>query len=732
MRESIPEGVVFSLLMLLDRLAEEEGLTLKRFEARQALEESILRYPGSAEDRATVWLVESAKSVGLRLVATTLPLQEAAGLVRPRDPVAIVRPNADPAIVVLIEHTRGRVKLWDGTVHWVSIRDLARQLGLTDPRGEIDCILVEPHSAYADEHLYPRGQSTKTSGQNDRPEHPGQDTHVSPAQRLRAIARSEWSDLWVVMVFAVVVGVFSLATPLAVEALVTTVMFGSVSQPLLVLSLTLLTFLLAASGLRATQMFVLEILQRRIFVRIVDDLAHRLPRVQTEALAGHDGAELLNRFLETSAVQKLGTTIYLEAITLAVQVVVGMAILALYHPWLIGFDVFLLVSMAFSVFVLGRGAVRSAIDESAAKFETTAWLQDIARCTSGFRLSGASEFAFDRADELAKTYLRRRTRHFRVYFRQLIFVLLLEAVASAILLGIGGLLVVQGRMTLGQLVASELIVTVIIGSLAKFGKHIESYYDLLASVDKVGHLLDLPTEPARGRHTLPSLMGLAVELRDVKYIYEDGARVGPVQATISPGSRVAVVGSSGSGKSTLCDILFGLRQPTSGSVTLDKINLRELHVESLRRDVALARDVEIFDGTIEANVCVGRRGISYEETQRSLAIAGLGDRVLEFPLGINTPLVRTKGSPLTDNQRRLLMLARALAGQPRLLVIDGLLDPLPLDVLEQIVDRIIVECPDMTMVVATWRPEIISRCQTLLELGASIPVDVDSVARNES
>ncbi len=202
-------------------------------------------------------------------------------------------------------------------------------------------------------------------------------------------------------------------------------------------------------------------------------------------------------------VQKVTAGLLLDGITLVVSALIGMSVLAIYHPWLLGFDLVLLSLMTFAIFVLGRRAVSSSIEESLAKYRTASWLEDIAACPTAFRYHGATEFAMERADRHIFDYLKARRRHFRVLFRQMLFALVLQALASTALLGLGGWLVISGQLTLGQLVAAELIVAVIVGSFTKLGKHLESYYDVMASMDKLGHLFDIPVERQDGQVALP-------------------------------------------------------------------------------------------------------------------------------------------------------------------------------------------------------------------------------------
>jgi hypothetical protein len=192
--------------------------------------------------------------------------------------------------------------------------------------------------------------------------------------------------------------------------------------------------------------------------------------------------------------------------------------------------------------VLGIGGVNTSINESYAKFDVAAWLEEIAKCPHTFRFGRGAALALDRADSLAAAYVAARKRHFRVVWRQTLFSLLLEAVGSTVLLGLGGWLVINRQLTLGQLVAGELIVTLVLTALSKSGKYIEIFYDLQASLDKLGVLDQLPLEPVGGERLPPSSMPMAV----VAEVAVSGHGVNRLQ--IRPGERVAIHGPSGSGK----------------------------------------------------------------------------------------------------------------------------------------------------------------------------------------
>lgn len=495
----------------------------------------------------------------------------------------------------------------------------------------------------------------------------------APFARLRALARLERDDLWIVLVYAVAVGVLSLATPVAVQALVNTVAFGALVFPIVVLSLLLFAVLAIAGVLHALQMRVVETIQQRVFTRVSLDLAHRLPRVQTEALDRAYGPELVNRFFDVLTVQKSASIFLLDGLSLVLSACIGMLVLAFYHPLLLAFDVVLVLSVVTVLLGLGWHGPQTAIAESRAKYRVAAWLEDLARHGAMFRTPHGAELAAARADELARSYLGTRRAAFVVVFRQYVGVLGLQAVATAALLGLGGWLVIDRQLTLGQLVAAELIVATVVSNLSKLGRKIDAYYDLLAAVDKLGHLIDLPLERARGGSSLDAAHGPAtLAVRDVRYAYDGGETVRVPTFSLLAGARVALAGGAGSGKSTIADVLFGLRAPQAGVVEIDGIDLRELSPHELRAHIALVRAVEspVLEGTLADNVTLGRPGLGHAEARTALDAVGLGPRLRALPRGIDTALAAT-GAPLGASDLRRLDIARAIVGSPRLLLVDG-------------------------------------------------------------
>ncbi|HYE71774.1 MAG TPA: ABC transporter ATP-binding protein, partial [Blastocatellia bacterium] len=305
------------------------------------------------------------------------------------------------------------------------------------------------------------------------------------------------------------------------------------------------------------------------------------------------------------------------------------------------------------------------------KYHVAEWLEELARCHRGFKMNSALAFSVERADTLVMDYVKARKQHFRVLFRQAAGNYLFRAIASAGVLAIGGYLVIERQMTLGQLVAAELVVIVVLEALEKLIRMLETVYDLLTSVDKVGHVTDLPVERSGGRPLPVANSGASITCRGVRFSYFRGAEVlSNLSLHVKAGEHVSLVGESGAGKSTLASLLCGLQEPTHGIVQINGMDVREADLESLRHAVALVSDTnEIFEGTVEENILLGRTHIPYEYVQWALEATRLSEELTRFPEGLQTRLLG-EGRNLSRGQIQRLLIARAIVGRPRLLILD--------------------------------------------------------------
>ncbi len=673
------------------------------------------RAPDSASTDPRPWqasLEDACRPLGLRIEQVWLSPREALGAASRRFPLVCWRAeDGGGTWVLLLDRVRGRARLAapGQPDRWVDVGGLTQHLGAGHPGELLPWCLAVPS-------LLPEfGAGAREASGGGR---------LPPSRRLFALLRPERADLWSIVVFALLVGGLTLATPIAVQLLVNTVAFGGLIQPVVVLALLLFGGLAFSATLFALQAYVAERIQRRVFVRVAVDLAERLPRVLSDVFEQRHGPELVNRFFDVVTIQKVGAILLVDGTAVLLQTLVGLIVLSFYHPAMLAFSAVLIGAIALVVFVLGRGAVSTAVRESKAKYAMAGWLEELARHPAAFRGSGARSYALGRADALAHDYVSARGGHYRIVFRQLSGALALQVIASAGLLALGGGLVVAGQLTLGQLVASELIVTAIVAAFAKLGKQLESFYDLLAAVDKLGELFDLPLERTEGGEP-PTLDGPAsVEIRDVTLSGGSRQLLSHLDLKVRAGERVALVGPSGSGKSSLLELLSGLRSPDEGYVLLDGQDIREIRLDLLRDQVAIVAESEIFSGSVLDNVRVGRPEVSVGDVDWALESVGLLHEVRALPEGHRTRL-STDGAPLSQGQIARLMLARAVAGRPRLLLLDHALVTLDEVMRRRVSAALLAEDAPWTLVLVSSWPDVVGCCGRVVELGGPKPRPLD-------
>lgn len=534
----------------------------------------------------------------------------------------------------------------------------------------------------------------------------------SPTRRLLGLLRAEQGDIVALVVFAMAVGLLSLATPLTIQLLINWLAFGALLQPILTLSLALVLCLTLVGALSAAQRHAVEIVQRRIFARVVADISARLARVRIAGLDGTYGPELANRFFDVLTLQKAANTLLLDGLAAALQAAVGLLLLAFYHPLLLLFDVVVVGLVAFVLVGLARGAEASAILESKKKYAVAAWLEELALHPRMFKF-GSAGLAGEQSDLLVRNYLDARASHFQVFFRQYLGMQAILVLLPASLLVMTSWLVLEGELTLGQLVAAEFIVASALAGVAKFAGKLETVYDLLAGIDKLGALFDLPLESESG-NVLPEAGPSRVEVEGLTFSHAAGGALGPVDLVLPARARVGIWGAAGSGKSTLAELVLSLRTPSGGRILRDGIPTESLRPGSLLDNSMLVCGQGLLTASVRSNVVLGR-SIDDSRLWEVLEELNLASAIRALPKGLDTTL-HPSGAPLSSSIAFGLSVARAVLHQPRLLVVDGVLDQVPDVLAARWLEVLLAADAPWTLLFLTHDPKLAKRCPTSFEL----------------
>jgi len=649
--------------------------------AERALRDAVREQGGSARRR----LVESARALGLRVSAITATIREAVADSSQDAPLFVMLEEG--AFVALEGRAGSRVRVVDvkaGTADDLALEAVVKTLGARALADEAVFFSFEPS-------LPGRVEAAHEHG------HAHAHAHATPWQRLRALIAVERKDLIAVLGYGILVGLSALAIPVTAQALVGSIALGTLIQPVVVMAGVLLFALGFSSWMRLGQVRLVEALQERLFVHTATRFGQRIVTTTKDALHGEHGPELMNRFFDVLTVQKAAAALLLDGLAIALQLVVGLGLLAFYHPLLLAFDVVLMVAIVFVLFPLGSKGPTTAIKESKAKYAVVAWLQELSRHGATFRPRTGRAYALDTLDERLRAWLEARRKHFSVVVRQTIGVLALHTVASASVLALGAYLVIDRRLTLGQLVAAELVVNSVVAGVSKLGKYVETAYDLLAAVDKLGHIDDLECESDAG--ATPQGEGAA----------SVSCETNGVVVAAAPGERVALL-LAPHDSTEIVDRVLGITPDPS--VRVDGIPLVDFSVSAYRETTALVRGPEVFAGTLLDNVRAGRN-VPLVEVRRALAATLLDDVAAGLPAGVHSTL-GTHGGPLSHEEALRLTVARALAAKPRLIVLDGALDGLSPKARRAILAELERRRAHTTTLVTTHQPDVAALCDRAL------------------
>lgn len=582
-------------------------------------------------------------------------------------------------------------------------QSLLKKLGLQSRRDIIGVGIVQ--NALPAFSSAQRGEEIRNNKDNNAKA--GSHHGLRPEIRYIKMLLEDKKDILTLLIFSIFSGVLYLTVPLAVDTVVSNLGFGTQSKPyfqaLFIIGQIVMACLILQAVITAFQYYISDVIQRRIFARTTADIAYRLPRTRIQEFDNQHGPELVNRFMDVVTAQKNTAFFLLDGINSFMATLIGMILLSLYHPFLLVFVLVIVLLIVVIVLVFGKGAVDSAIIESKSKYSMVSWFEEIATYPTLFKGPGGYELASSRANKLATEYVNARWAHFRIVIRQVTGLLVLSVIAAVILLVGGAWLVISQQITLGQLVASEIIMSSIIASLAKFGKKLEAWYDTMAAMDKLGHIFDLKVESEQGEELPPSKIngGFSMKAENISLIFPDGSSsFQDLSFDFIAGSKIAVIGSYGSGVSGLLDMFFGLRSPDSGYITLDGIDVRDWKLSALRQHVLLLKPDLILGTSIIDNLRLGHDDIGVDEVHHALAKVGLLDKYLAHPEGLNRTL-RIGGSQIPKNDRSALLIARAIVHKPKLLIIDELFDRLEETMFEKLIQITLSDEYEWTVLYST-------------------------------
>ncbi len=519
--------------------------------------------------------------------------------------------------------------------------------------------------------------------------------HISSVQRFWQLMKPDAREIRNVYVYAVFNGLVALSLPLGIQAIVNFIQGGQISSSWILLVCLVVLGVAATGVLQIFQLRIIENLQQKIFTRAAFEFAYRIPRVKMESMYKHHAPELMNRFFDVMGIQKGLSKILVDISAAGLQMIFGLILLSLYHPFFIVFSIALVLLVLAIFSYTGPRGLKTSLQESKNKYRVAHWLEEIARTYSTFKLAGNTSLPLQHVDGHVKDYLGAREAHFKVLVQQYYLMIFFKVIVATGLLAIGGILVMEQHMNIGQFIAAEIIILLVMTSVEKLVLSLETIYDVLTSLEKVGEVTDLELEKTKGINLEEACddCGIEVEFNEVSFSYPEKGRqvLDDVSIKFGSGETWGLMGYNGSGKSTMLHLMAGLYEAQKGTLSYNGLPMGNLNLNSLRLVTGDSLSSEqLFEGSVMDNITMGRDHISLDDVQWAVDNMGLSDFIKNLPSGFDTQ-IEPQGKKIPRGYVQRLMLARAIASRPKLILLEDALGHIDaksrLDIIQFLTDK---------------------------------------------
>ena len=541
---------------------------------------------------------------------------------------------------------------------------------------------------------------------------------TSPLNKFLALLKPDRKEIGYVYLYAVLIGVLALVGPLGVQAIINLIAGGAFNTSLVILVLVVAGASVLVGVLKVMQYVIAETLQRRVFSKAAFEFAYRLPRIRLEAFKDHYPPELVNRFFDTLTIQKGLPKILMDFSGAVMQIIFGLVLVSLYHPFFAAFGGVLALLLFLLMWFVAPAGLNTSLVESKYKYKVAGWLEDVARASNTFKLAGGERLSMRRTNELVIGYLDARKAHFRILLFHYGGLIAFQALVTAFFLLLGGKLVIENQINIGQFVAAEIVILLVLSSAEKLVFMLDVIYDTLTGVEKIATLTDLELEQG-GDLTFDAIdtgKGMDVTAKDLSFTYSESGMMALVDVNfhINANERVCVAGYNRSGRSTLVQLLAGMRDDFEGILNFNNVPLGNLELNSLRRVIGdYSPEESIIPCGLIDNICLGHPDVGFAEVQWALGVACLADWISEQETGYDFMLT-AEGLNVPRSVRVRLLLARAIVRKPRLLVLGNLLDQLEPATRRIIMLQLTDRRQPWTLVILSNEPEVARACDRVL------------------
>lgn len=549
----------------------------------------------------------------------------------------------------------------------------------------------------------------------------------NPVTRILRLVKLERKEIGSIYFYAILGGLIQLSLPIGIQSIIGFILGATMSTSLKILVALVVLGVFIGGLLQVNQMKIIEKIQQRIFVRFSFQIAERIPKLDLKQADNYYLPELVNRFFDITALQKSLSKLLLDVPAASIQILFGLVLLSFYHPLFILLSVLLVAVLAVILYYTGNKGLETSLLESRHKYGVAAWLEEMARVIKSLKFSKGSHFHMEKADERVSAYLQYRTSHFSILLFQYKMLVLFKTLITAAMLVIGSFLLVNQQLNIGQFIAAEIVIITVINSVEKLINNLDSVYDVLTSVEKIGKITDKPVENSGTLQMKDDATGYEIEMANVSFGYENERKIiNDLTVKIEPGEKVCIMGAEGSGKSTVLKLLTGSYTEYDGNILVNKIPIKNYNIDSLRSHTGVfLNQQDIFQGSLEENITMGNEEIDRTEVIALFEKTGLMNFLASLKDGFDTELDPT-GHRLPRNVVHKLLLVRAMVNQPRLLLLEDPFTGLEEVYKQQIQSLLLDKKNPATVIISTNDESFARQCNKIIYLGTTTDIKSSS------
>jgi putative ABC transport system ATP-binding protein len=491
--------------------------------------------------------------------------------------------------------------------------------------------------------------------------------------------------LYLAIIYAIAVSFLTLAVPISVQMLINTVANIASIDAIVILSLILCGLLIISGALVTLQSYTLELFERRFYASMTAQFTLRNMRADQRKFRHINGNDLVNRYFDIMQVQKVIPSLIAGFFGTVLQMLVGILVVSFYHPWLLLFNLIFMFLLWLITRFWGLRAMGTAIGLSEAKYQTARHLEDVAQSNDFYKSEVRGQHAIKRTNELTQQYLQERIKHFQNTFTQKIALLILYAISSAALLGLGGILVVLNELSLGQLIAAELILSAVFFAVSRLSYYLVQFYDLSVALEEISRVYDIELEESEGTKLLHPSQNYPLIFSNVVSSYTQN--IFSLNCEIQAGEKIVIKAANSSIQRCISDLLKRYNTPQSGRIIFNHQDLLDYQPIPLRNYISVIDSPNLVEASVLEYLQIHNPNASRADVNDVLRVVELEKTIDSLPQGINT-LLLASGIPLKATEALRLKLAGALLGQPKILVLNELFDSLSYNRRKRIFDYI--------------------------------------------